>query len=68
MNHKDGPLYFPWVNSMSLKSPCLIRFTRPGYASLLLLLEPRSSLIFADDAYTEYMHGIEDSDSDTILL
>ncbi|KAK3261660.1 hypothetical protein CYMTET_29442, partial [Cymbomonas tetramitiformis] len=66
MAHEDGPLYFPLVAILSLRSSAVIRFTRkqPSLNSgveenhadsrpevVSLVLRPRSLLIFKDAAY-----------------
>ncbi len=65
--HTDGPLYHPGVCILSLGAPAVIRFWRKGDAAVdvsrdkpvaSLLLMPRSLLVFADDAYTDCLHGI----------
>ncbi|EFA77212.1 hypothetical protein PPL_12421 [Heterostelium album PN500] len=66
MPHKDGPLFYPCVTILSLGSTCLIDF----YKSIgedpveSLLLKPRSLLIFTDEAYKNYYHGIKECFTD----
>ncbi|KAN0039136.1 hypothetical protein ACTA71_001330 [Dictyostelium dimigraforme] len=68
MPHKDGPLFFPMVCILSLNSTCLMDF----YKNLKeepfqkIFLRPRSLLIFTEDAYKNYFHGIKESYSDII--
>ncbi|XP_078437722.1 oxidoreductase [Wolffia australiana] len=72
MPHQDGPAYFPVVAILSLGCAAVVDFTphsRLAQCSSLtledrvsLLLMPRSLLIFKDEAYSDYLHGIEDSD------
>ncbi|KAM9969770.1 hypothetical protein ACTFIR_001607 [Dictyostelium discoideum] len=68
MPHKDGPLFFPMVCILSLNSTCLMDF----YNNLKeepfekIFLRPRSLLIFTEDAYKNYFHGIKESYSDLI--
>jgi alkylated DNA repair protein alkB family protein 6 len=69
--HQDGPLYYPAVAIVSLGAGAVMRFT--PHASLLessgdaaapppqgarVWLPRRSLLLFAEDAYTAYLHGI----------
>ncbi|KAL4431857.1 hypothetical protein ABPG74_012669 [Tetrahymena malaccensis] len=74
MPHTDGPLYFPWVNSISLGSDCIFKFYkdmqsyRDGVEQARVLLEKRSLVIFTDEAYKEYLHTIDDLTSDIVLL
>lgn len=66
--HEDGPAYWPGVCILSLAAPAVIRFWRKdgptGLASVQgppqasLLLQPRSLLVFAGDAYSHCLHGI----------
>lgn len=75
MPHQDGPAYFPVVAILSLGSPVVMDFiphSRLKYIeeeerifnhrSLSVLLNPRSLLIFKDYAYSDYLHGIKDSE------
>jgi len=68
MSHKDGPLYFPRVAILSLSGPAVIEFRKEisQPPSMSLYLHPRSLLIFQDDAYTEYFHGIQEVERDEI--
>ncbi|KAL4469175.1 hypothetical protein ABPG72_008915 [Tetrahymena utriculariae] len=74
MPHTDGPLYFPWVNSISLGSDCIFKFYkdmqsyRDGIEQARVLLEKRSLIIFTDEVYKEYLHTIDDLTSDIVLL
>ncbi|XP_030481354.1 alkylated DNA repair protein ALKBH6 homolog [Cannabis sativa] len=77
MPHQDGPAYFPVVAILSLGSPAVMDFTphsrlmeenhkddktldNPRPFSVLLM--PCSLLIFKDSAYSDYLHGIKDSE------
>ncbi|XP_006833449.3 alpha-ketoglutarate-dependent dioxygenase alkB homolog 6, partial [Amborella trichopoda] len=77
MPHQDGPAYFPIVAILSLGSPAVMNFTPPlkltecvthvpdqidKHCTLSVALMPCSLLIFKDSAYSEYLHGIDDSD------
>jgi len=68
MPHKDGPLYFPKVAILSICGPAMIDFRTALKESPLMsvYLQPRSLLIFTDEAYTTHFHGIEETESDTI--
>ncbi|XP_047314539.1 LOW QUALITY PROTEIN: alpha-ketoglutarate-dependent dioxygenase alkB homolog 6-like [Impatiens glandulifera] len=70
MPHQDGPAYFPVVAILSLESPVVMDFTPHSLPSssssnnnntpFSVLLMPRSLLIFKDQAYSDYLHGIKD--------
>ncbi|ERM97233.1 alpha-ketoglutarate-dependent dioxygenase alkB homolog 6 isoform X4 [Amborella trichopoda] len=77
MPHQDGPAYFPIVAILSLGSPAVMNFTPhlkltecvthvpdqiDKHCTLSVALIPCSLLIFKDSAYSEYLHGIDDSD------
>jgi len=77
-HHTDGPLYYNKVGIISLGSPTIMTF-RPriktedigniistDVASVLLL--PKSLLVFSDDVYDNYMHGIECSDNPIVTI
>lgn len=65
MSHSDGPIYEPIVASVSIGSSVLIEFTKKGddEVKIPVLLAPRSLIIFADDMYKEYLHGIKENSS-----
>ena len=74
MPHTDGPLYYPYVVILSLASHACFEFYK-DYASYKeendlakLLIEPRSLLIFKDDAYVKFLHSISDQEIDFIDL
>ena len=74
--HTDGPAYLSRTATLSLGSDVLISFTkRPNYEcsssadditvpapneELVCLLQPGSLLLFEDNAYLDYCHGIKD--------
>ena len=68
LHHTDGPSYYPKVAILSLDSPCIMTFRKRLESSLIgteyngdlfsVVLKPRSLLVFTDDIYTHYMHGI----------
>eukprot|EP00884_Botryococcus_braunii_P000027 jgi/Botrbrau1/10024/Bobra.0012s0111.1 len=72
--HEDGPLYFPVVCILSLGSPTVMHFTAKRDCkcpndlpeSVAVTLKPRSLLVFKDEAYTAYLHGIEEGDTDAV--
>ena len=68
MHHTDGPNYYPKVIIISLFSKCLMTFRYKLQSNEIgnqlnndlfsVMLQPRSLLIFQDDLYHIYMHGI----------
>jgi len=74
MPHTDGPLYYPYVVILSLGSTACFEFYQDYSAykeeiSLSkILVEPRSLLIFEEDAYTKFLHSISDREVDFIEL
>lgn len=69
MPHQDGPAYFPVVAILSLQSPVVIDFNPHSQlqdvsskAPCSVLLMPCSLLIFKDEAYSDYLHGIQDNE------
>lgn len=77
MAHQDGPQYEPLVATLSLGSPCLLSFykhvpasaptgTPRGVAAQAVALMPRSLVIFRQDAYSDYLHGIADVASEVV--
>ena len=69
MPHCDGPCYRPVVAIISLQDTVLMGFrprldteaigTQSSQPIMELVLRPRSLLIFQDEAFTSYMHGID---------
>lgn len=69
MHHVDGPLYFNRVAILSLESSCVMTFRKKLKPTEIgeeydgdlfsVILLPSSLLIFSDDAYEHYTHGIE---------
>jgi alkylated DNA repair protein alkB family protein 6 len=68
MHHTDGPSYYNRVAILSLESTVILTF-KPKLAPaeiglksdedvISVVLEPKSLLIFSDDLYDSYMHGI----------
>jgi len=72
-DHQDGPIYHPGVCILSAGSSAVINFrrrlpeggfdTRP---SASVLLQPRSLLIFYEQAYHDFSHGIESAKEDLL--
>ena len=66
MPHTDGPVYHPYVVILSLGSHTCFEYYQdyPAYKAEIslakLLIEPRSLLIFTEDAYSKYLHTIQD--------
>ena len=62
LQHQDGPLYFPAVAIVSLGADSVMTFTphsrMQDAAPVSVWLPRRSLLLFTDDAYTAYLHGI----------
>jgi len=60
--HKDGPLYYPRVAILSLLGTVKLDFRKSPKAEpeMSLILKPRSLLVFDEDAYTSYFHGIDE--------
>lgn len=64
--HQDGPLYLNAVAIVSLGAEAVMEFTphqrlvdaAPAPAAVRVWLPRRSLLLFADEAYTDYLHGI----------
>mmetsp|Transcript_8012 Transcript_8012/g.20547 ORF Transcript_8012/g.20547 Transcript_8012/m.20547 type:complete len:223 (+) Transcript_8012:297-965(+) len=74
MAHQDGPAYWPVVAIVSLGSVAVLHFyekeddesTPEARPVCSVLLEPRSLLVFMDDAYTGCLHGIASTESDRL--
>lgn len=71
MPHTDGPFYAPRTATLSLGSDAIMHFSpriaaedigRPGVDSsplASLVLRERCLVVFADDAYSNLLHGID---------
>ena len=63
--HQDGPLYAPAVAVVSLGADAVVQFSpheqlRDAAAETVSVWLPRRSLlVFTDEAYSAYLHGIE---------
>eukprot|EP00743_Colponemidia_sp_Colp-15_P006275 GILK01006751.1.p2 GENE.GILK01006751.1~~GILK01006751.1.p2 ORF type:complete len:316 (-),score=19.71 GILK01006751.1:1189-2136(-) len=72
MPHTDGPLYVPFVAILSLQGDTMFQFwesvrdSRFGSPLLSLYVRRRSLLLFSEDAYTKFVHGLEEKESDII--
>jgi len=68
MPHKDGPLYYPRVAILSLSGPAKIEFREnlKEDSKMSLILQPRSLMIFTDEAYTNHFHGIGECQQDVV--
>ncbi|KAK9799727.1 hypothetical protein WJX73_005012 [Symbiochloris irregularis] len=71
--HEDGPVYFPVACIISLGGPAIMRFFRKlpagghdPHSEASVILMPRSLLVFADDAYRHYLHGINQGRSELV--
>jgi len=66
--HKDGPLFFPCVSILSLGSTCIMDFYKElnDQNTQQIFLRPRSLLLFTQDAYKNYYHGIKEEYFDVI--
>jgi len=74
MPHTDGPLYYPQVCVLSFGSGCILKFFlnyqeyKNGNPICSLYCEPGSLYIFRENAYNDYLHAIDDSTTDEILV
>eukprot|EP00871_Galdieria_phlegrea_P000263 jgi/Galph1/1237/GphlegSOOS_G5938.1 len=69
--HEDGPLYYPCAAILSLESCVVMDFYQKIESSVdsevvrkyvaSVLLEPRSLLLIRNQAYNDYLHGIEET-------
>ena len=70
LQHQDGPLYFPAVAIVSLGADAVMTFTPHARlqdaAPVSVWLPRRSLLLFTDDAYSAYLHGIPARDTDDL--
>ncbi|KAG8666212.1 hypothetical protein FPOAC1_011015 [Fusarium poae] len=72
--HQDGATYWPVVCTVSLGASLCLNLHRSKDDGALdhvpawrILQEPRSLLITADQLYTDYLHGISDTEEDVDL-
>ena len=68
MPHRDGPLYHPRVAIISLGGTVVMDLTPPmgDGDPLQVVLRPGSLLIFEDDIYQTWMHGIAETGDDMV--
>eukprot|EP01130_Rhizamoeba_saxonica_P013362 TRINITY_DN569_c0_g2_i1.p1 TRINITY_DN569_c0_g2~~TRINITY_DN569_c0_g2_i1.p1 ORF type:complete len:100 (+),score=9.72 TRINITY_DN569_c0_g2_i1:365-664(+) len=68
MHHKDGPAYHPRVAIITLQGPAMMNLKSQlaGEPIQEILMMPRSLMIFEEDVYTKYYHGIEETDHDIV--
>lgn len=61
--HTDGPIYFPKTCTISLSSSCIFKFrTQSNSPSKMeVLLQDKSLIVFENDAYKNYLHGIDET-------
>eukprot|EP00842_Homolaphlyctis_polyrhiza_P003027 jgi/Hompol1/3725/HPOL_003340-RA len=69
--HKDGPKYHPAVATISLGEHALLDFYQgdlpqspssgPPKPRFSVVVEPCSLIVLTEQAYTDYMHGIQES-------
>ncbi|KAL7741763.1 hypothetical protein ACLKA6_000372 [Drosophila palustris] len=74
--HTDGPLFYPIISTISCGAHTILEFTKRESSGdgmdatrevlFKLLLEPRSLLILKDTLYSDYMHGINEINEDTL--
>jgi alkylated DNA repair protein alkB family protein 6 len=70
--HQDGPLYFPAVAIVSLGADAVMQFSphqqlRDSSAETVSVWLPRRSLlVFTDEAYSAYLHGIPGREVDDL--
>ncbi|EEY63708.1 uncharacterized protein PITG_02184 [Phytophthora infestans T30-4] len=62
--HEDGPAYFPLVSIISTGAECRVTFEpHRALASIVqnfdFQLERRSLLLFTGEAYTRYLHSVD---------
>lgn len=69
MPHKDGPLYYPTVATISLGCHTILDFynsQNQNNKQFSLLLERRSLLVLKQTMYNEFLHGIAENCADKI--
>jgi hypothetical protein len=67
MPHKDGSAYHPVVAIISLNDAVMLKFyskllnsnDTPHAYTFAVLCQPRSCIVFTDDLYSRYYHGID---------
>lgn len=73
MPHLDGDLFYPTITTVSVGSHTVLRFSEPTDQKIVeykpvisFLLEPRSLLVLQDQLFNNYLHCIEEVESDFI--
>ncbi|EQC25398.1 hypothetical protein SDRG_16725 [Saprolegnia diclina VS20] len=67
--HEDGPMYYPLVAILSAGASGRMTFqhhreTTPSDVPVHLTLDRRSLLVFTGEAYTKYLHSIDNVDDE----
>ncbi|EQC25400.1 hypothetical protein SDRG_16727 [Saprolegnia diclina VS20] len=67
--HEDGPMYYPLVAILSAGASGRMTFQRhrettPNDVPVHLTLDRRSLLVFTGEAYTKYLHSIDNVDDE----
>lgn len=66
MPHTDGPAYFPRTTTLSLGSAAIMRLAKRGEPGTPfapcseIVLQPRSIVVFGDEAYSSHLHAISE--------
>jgi alkylated DNA repair protein alkB family protein 6 len=68
MHHTDGPAYFPRVAILTLDGSAALSFKKSikDKANQNIILFPKSLLIFEDELYRSYLHGIDKNWDDEV--
>ncbi|KAI8819749.1 uncharacterized protein EV422DRAFT_479952, partial [Fimicolochytrium jonesii] len=73
--HEDGPAFHPVIATVSLGGSCILDLYPKGggdrgkrQPTCRLLLAPNSLLVMTNEAYTSHLHGIDETDVDTVHL
>ena len=69
--HEDGPVFYPVICTINLSSHTVLNlWPKKEQVSeaekCCILLEARSLVVIRDDAYTSYLHGIDEIKSDLL--
>jgi alkylated DNA repair protein alkB homolog 6 len=67
--HTDGPSYHPCVATLSLGTPCIMRYQARAASTPVcaeLVLRPRSLVVTAGAAYSDCMHSIAAADEEVV--
>lgn len=69
MHHQDGPAYYPRVCIITLEGSSALSFKKTFQSPTEVqnvIVEPRSLLIFEEELYTSYLHGIDNKWDDIV--